>query len=64
MNIGRPEGAQTHKVIMDNVRTGEHKEAWGMPAAARIFGYSVSKVQQLINSGKADKNGWTFDFEE
>ena len=64
MNIGRPEGAQTHKVIMVNVKTGKQIEAWGMPAAAKIAGYSVSKVQRLIETGQADRNGWTFDIED
>lgn len=64
MNIGRPEGAQTHKVIMVNVKSGKRIEAWGMPAAAKIAGYSVSKVQRLIETGQADKDGWTFDIEE
>ena len=64
MSIGRPEGAQTHKIIMVNVKTGKQVEVWGMPAAAKIVGYSVSKVQRLIETGQADKDGWTFDIEE
>jgi hypothetical protein len=64
MNIGRPEGAQTHRIIMLNIKTGQEKRVWGMPAAAKIAGYSVGKVQNLIKTGKADKDGWTFDIEE
>ena len=64
MSIGRPEGAQTNRIIMVNVKTGKRIEVWGMPAAAKMVGYSVSKVQRLIETGKADKDGWTFDIEE
>ena len=64
MSIGRPEGAGTHRIIMVNVKTGKRIEVWGMPAAAKIAGYSVSKVQRLIETGKADKDGWTFDVGE
>jgi hypothetical protein len=64
MSIGRPKGSQVHKVIMLNIKTGKRIEVWGMPAAARLAGYSVSKVQRLIETGQADKNGWTFDVEE
>ena len=64
MSNGRPEGAETSRIIMLNIKTGEERRVWGMPAAAKIVGYSVSKVQYLINNGRADKNGWTFDIEE
>ena len=62
--MSRAVGAEIQKVIMVNVNTGKRLEAWGMPAAAKIFGYSVSKVQKLIETGDADVNGWTFDIEE
>ena len=62
--MSRKPGAEVQKIIMVNIRTGQRLEAWGMPAAARIFHYSVCKVQKFIETGRADDNGWTFDIEE
>lgn len=62
--MSRAAGTETQKIIMVNIHTGQRIEAWGMPAAARIFHYSVGKVQKFIETGKADENGWTFDIEE
>ena len=62
--MSREPGTEMQKIIMVNINTGRRMEAWGMHAAARMFHYSVGKVQKFIETGNADPNGWTFDIEE
>lgn len=61
--MGKTAETDYQKIIMVNIHTGQKIEAWGISAAARIFHTSTKQIRQYIETGRANRKGWTFDEE-
>lgn len=51
------------RIIMVNIRTGQRLEADCLSEAAKIFHISTGQIRRYIETGKANREGWTFDDE-